>query len=545
MSLPDQQWRGNLSVNASASLKPCCFRLLACYAWLADAKYKLSKPEPMLPHYVMTAAECRAVDQLAMSSLNLSELQLMQRAADAALDKLVQHWPQARRIAVYCGPGNNGGDGYLLAAGAKKLGYAVRLFTLGSPASDTAQRAQLSAFEQGLSSEPITDDLGRCFDPRADLIVDALFGHGLERDIGPPLGALFEHINAASIPVFALDMPSGINSDSGAVMGVAINAISTICFVAPKIGLLTGDGADYAGNVFYDALGIPANVSSQIDASYKWLNDSYLEHVLPVPGASSHKGDFGHVAIIGGQAGMPGAVMLAALAAARCGAGRVTAVSAEQHVQMIPLASPVLMTCAVDQSGTFTLPDSISSLVLGPGLGVESWSRAVYDCALQQTIEKGLPVLLDADGLNLLARESRCYENWVLSPHPKEAARLLGCSVHDIQSNRPLACVRIAEQYGGVCVLKGRGSLVAAVSGQAAVCTLGNWGMATAGSGDVLSGMIGAMLSLGLPLFDAAAAAIFIHAKAGDLAAKAASRRSMIASDIIKFLPGVFGPLEA
>ena len=498
-----------------------------------------------MPKYVTTGTECREIDHLAMSCLNLSEIQLMQRAANAALDKLVQHWPQARCVSVYCGPGNNGGDGYLVAAGAKKLGYEVCLYSLGLPASGTALVARGQALAQGLSCVPIADDSPLCFDPQADLIVDALFGHGLQRDIGSPLRALFKCINAGSIPVFALDMPSGISSDTGAVMGVALKAAATICFVAPKIGLLTGDGAVYAGKLFNDALGIPGSVSSQIQASYEWLDDRFLTRVLPQPKASCHKGDFGHVAIIGGQPGMPGAVVLAALAAARSGAGRVSMISSDEHAHMLPLANPVLMTLAINSNAEFVLPDGITTLALGPGLGEQTWSQSVYENALNQAQKSALPILLDADGLNQLARQHRRYEHWVLSPHPKEAARLLGCSVKDIQSNRPQACVRIAEQYGGVCVLKGQGSLVADASGRRAVCTWGNWGMATAGSGDVLSGVIAAMLGQGLGLFDAACAAVSLHAKAGDLAAAEGSKRSLIASDIIDYLPATFRMLEA
>ncbi|MCP4009779.1 MAG: NAD(P)H-hydrate dehydratase, partial [Proteobacteria bacterium] len=448
----------------------------------------------------------------------------------------------------------NGGDGYLLAAGAKKLGYGVRMFTFGSPASRTAQSAQQQAFMQGLECEPISENIESCFDAEADLIVDALFGHGLERDIGAPLSQLFERINLSSVPVFALDMPSGINSDTGAILGIAIKADATICFVAPKIGLLTGDGADYCGALYYDTLGIPHRVSQQVRASCQWLDEDFIKRVLPVPKTSSHKGDFGHVAIVGGQPGMPGAVILAALAATRSGVGRVTVVSSETHVHLIPLASPVLMTLGICNNAHFKFPGSVNAVCIGPGLGTDSgtndmepenWSRAVYDCALDQATKANLPLLLDADGLNLLASGHCRYENWILSPHPKEAARLLGCSVKEIQSNRPQACQRIAEQYGGVCVLKGQGSLVAQSSGVLAVCTQGNWGMATAGSGDVLSGMIVAMLGQGLPLYEAACAAVYLHAKTGDLVAEEKSKRGMVSSDIIEHLPELFKQLEA
>ena len=190
--------------------------------------------------------------------------------------------------------------------------------------------------------------------------------------------------------------------------------------------------------------------------------------------------------------------------------------------------------------------EGFTALALGPGLGADTdgWSQAVFEKTLKQAQDAALPVLLDADGLNLLARKHDRYENSILSPHPKEAARLLDCTVKDIQSNRPRACVRIAEQYGGVCVLKGQGSLVADATGRQAVCTWGNWGMATAGSGDVLSGVIVAMLGQGLGLFNAACAAVSFHAKAGDAAAGNGSKRSLIASDIIEYLPAVFRTLE-
>jgi NAD(P)H-hydrate epimerase len=485
-----------------------------------------------MSEFVMTGRECRDVDRQAMRSLNLSEMQLMKRAARAALDKLAEQWPLSRHLAVYCGPGNNGGDGYLVAAGAKKLGYQVRLFALGSPGSETAQSAQKHALAEGLEITPISDDIERCYETRADLVVDALFGHGLERDIKSPLRELFERINQSSIPVFALDMPSGINSDTGAVMGVALKAEHTICFVAPKIGLMTGEGVDYAGELSYDNLGIPDAVSQQIHASYEWLNVDSLRRMLPTPEASSHKGNFGHVVVAGGQAGMPGAVILAALAAARSGSGRVTVASSEEHIHLIPQASPVLMTLAIGLDGLFILPESSTVLALGPGLGVADG------------IESGSNWSRDADGLNLLASRHRTYENWVLSPHPKEAAGLLGCSVEEIQSNRPRASQAISEQFGGVCVLKGRGSLVVERSGRKAICTHGNWGMATAGSGDVLSGIIAAFLGQGLAPYEAACAAVYVHANAGDLAAAQMSKRSMIASDIIDYLPGVFSRVE-
>jgi hydroxyethylthiazole kinase-like uncharacterized protein yjeF len=492
---------------------------------------------------------------LAMARLNLSEMQLMQRAADAALNTLLQHWPLARHIDVYCGPGNNGGDGYLLAAAAKKLGYGVSLITLGSPVSQVAQCAQKMALAQGLVCEPVAEQGKEPRMPRADVVIDALFGHGLARDIEPPLCAIFEQINQSSVAVFALDVPSGINSDSGSVMGAALRANLTLCFVAPKIGLLSGDGAHYAGDIVYSDLGIPRSLSREISTSYICLSQARVKQWLGTPREDSHKGHFGHLLIVGGQPGMPGAVILAALAAARSGAGRVTVATSEQHSQLIPQANPVLMTQNIGSHGDVVFPCSSSALLVGPGLGpdlldeegarVESWSRMVFECVLEQAQKACLPIIIDADGLNLLAGEVHKSSNWVLSPHPKEAARLLACDVAEIQSDRPRACRRIARQYGGVCILKGKGSLIADEAGRQAVCIEGNWGMATAGSGDVLSGVIGAFLALGLQPFEAACAAVYVHACAGDRAVERGAKRALLASDIVASLATVFAQMES
>ena len=508
-----------------------------------------------MPEFATTGRECREIDMLAMTRLNLSEMQLMQRAADAALNTLVSHWPLTRHIDVYCGPGNNGGDGYLLAAAAKKLGFGVSLITLGSPVSKVAQAAQKIALAQGLVCEPI-EEHGELFaERRADLIVDALFGHGLARDIEAPLSAVFEKINQSGIAVFALDVPSGISSDSGSVMGAALKAELTLCFVAPKIGLLSGDGANYAGEVVYHDLGIPRSVLKAVSTSYICVSQSRVKRWLGSPRDDSHKGDFGHLLIVGGQVGMPGAVILAALAAARSGAGRVTVATCEQHSQLISQANPVLMSVNIGRDGEILFPGSCNVLIVGPGLGSgtlpsesqrdKRWSKVVFEHALGHSHSACIPIVIDADGLNLLAREARKNSNWVLSPHPGEAARLLDCKLVEIQADRPLACRRIAQKFGGVCILKGKGSLIADETGRQAVCLDGNWGMATAGSGDVLSGIIGAFLGLGLAPFEAACSAVYVHAHAADLAVEGRSKRALLASDIIAALVSVFAQIEA
>ena len=274
--------------------------------------------------------------------------------------------------------------------------------------------------------------------------------------------------------------------------------------------------------------------------------------MLPQPGECSHKGNMGRLGVIGGQPGMIGATILAGNAAMRSGAGCVTIFSHESHIASVQQVNPVLMTQAINTKPALELSSGINALVLGPGLGSEaengqqpSWSKLVFDQVLNAVFARKLPLVVDADGLNILARCPQHYPHWVLTPHPKEAARLLQTSTARIEADRPAACRQIARRYGGVCVLKGKGSLIAKPAGAQFICIDGNWGMASAGSGDVLSGIIGAFLAAGLTPRKAATAAVYVHAKAGDIAALAYSKRAMIASDIVGALPRVFKAIES
>jgi len=508
--------------------------------------------------YLYTAAQCREIDRLAMQSLSLEGMQLMQRAAEAAMDVLSSCWPGVQSLGMYCGPGNNGGDGYLLAARAHKLGYAVRVYVVLPPASELAIAAHAVALESGVEISRYDNRFESDFDSSTDLIVDAIFGHGLTRPLQGDLATLVCHLNQSTVPVLALDIPSGINSDSGAVMGCALYASASCSFIAPKRGMYTGAGPDYVGEIYEVSLGVSPQIYAEITPACEVISLSSLKPLLPTPRPTSHKGDFGHVAVIGGQPGMVGAVILAALAAARSGAGRVTVLSDMSHIQLIQQQNPVLMTRSIKADGDLALPDSITAIALGPGLGCPSslnpetvdpappnWSLAVFEGALSQAKAHDLPVLVDADALSLLAAFPRRFSHWVLSPHPREAATLLSISVQDVEADRPAACQQIAQRYGGVCVLKGKGSLISDGGARLSICTAGNWGMATAGSGDVLSGMIAAFLASGIAAYDAARLAVSIHAHAGESAASTLAMRSMIATDLIDQLTVVLKQFEA
>lgn len=501
-----------------------------------------------------TAAQCRDIDLRAMQALGLTGLQLMQRAADAAMSVILQKYPSATRLSLYCGPGNNGGDGYLLAAKAHKLGYKVRVWAVLPAVSRLAKAAQSIAVEQGIQIYTLGKDSANWIDANADIQIDAIFGHGLTRSIDGKLATLIHCLNHARPPILALDIPSGINSDTGAEMGVAIQADASCSFIAAKLGMYTGIGADFSGDISEHSLGVSPRIYAQIRPAVDVITPALVRRLLPVPCDSSHKGDFGHVAIIGGYPGMVGAAILAALAAARSGAGKVTVLSHKEHIHLIQQANPVLMTQDIEPDGGLCLAKGITAVALGPGLGCQvpegnqgdqqDWSLKVFESALLQAQAHDLPLVVDADALNLLAVFPRKNKRWVLTPHPKEAATLLGVNVQTIQTDRPGACRKIAQRYGGVCVLKGRGSLISDGTEQLALCQAGNWGMATGGSGDVLSGIVAAFLALGLNSYAASRLAVEIHAGAGDQAAKRLAKRSMIATDLIDSLAAVFSQLE-
>jgi NAD(P)H-hydrate epimerase len=325
-------------------------------------------------------------------------------------------------------------------------------------------------------------------------------------------------------------------------MGCAVKAAATVTFVGRKRGMYTLDGPDYCGPITFDDLAVPPEAPAAFAGEAgDLLSTAMLASLLAPRSRNSHKGTYGHLLAVGGIAGMSGAVRLCGEAALRSGAGLVTLATDPAHAGVINLARPELMVRAVANSNELApLLDGDHVLAVGPGLGAADWSRDL----LATCLDSVTPMVVDADGLNLLAKvagqgEIR-RENWILTPHPAEAARLLGSSVADVQSDRVGAAQDIAQRFGAVVALKGCGTVVATTGGDYAICPLGNPGMATAGSGDVLTGIIGAMLSQGLCCQDAAMAGVLAHARAGDLAAEDIGEVGMIAGDITAKLPAVW-----
>ncbi len=482
--------------------------------------------EQILPADLYSVAQTRELDRIAIQQPGIAGIELMRRAGLAVFEQLRQNWPESRHVSVFSGAGNNAGDGYVVARLAMAEGFAVDVYTLVEPErlKGDAKTAYLDYIAAG----------GQVFrfDPGLKLkntvIVDALFGTGLDRPLTGDFASAIEHINQSDSPVIAVDIPSGIHGDSGCVMGVAVKADVTVSFIGLKQGLLTGDAVEHCGKLKFSSLNIPEAVYQKVNAVARLIKPASL----PERPRGSHKGINGHVLLIGGDCGFSGAIRLAAEAALRAGAGLVSIASRANHSHLLNLGRFEIMSHAVEDPQTLqSLLDKATVVVIGPGLGRSPWAEMM----LRQTLICELPLIVDADGLNLLAKNPVQRTNWVLTPHPGEAARLLATDTRTIQQNRFEAVTHLRHRYAGVCVLKGAGSLVASEYGMA-VNSTGNPGMACGGMGDVLAGFIGALAAQGLPLVEAAENAVYWHGKAADLAAAEFGERGLLASDLFPFI---------
>jgi len=488
-----------------------------------------------LPAEVYAAAQVRAMDRHAIDVAGIPGYTLMQRAATAALATLRQGWPAARRIMVVCGTGNNAGDGYVLARLARQAGLEVQVCALvdprelkGDAALAHADFTAAGGRSAGFSSAGLEG---------IDVVVDALLGTGVDRPLEGAMRDCIDAINASGLPVLALDLPSGLDADTGLAQGTAITATRTITFVALKAGLYLGEAWDRVGMLEFAGLGVPQSARETHLPVLRRMDAQLLADTLPRRRRSAHKGEHGRVLIVGGFA-MPGAAMLAGEAALRTGAGLVTVATAASSVAPIIAGRPELICSAVDSSAELqALLEAADVVAIGPGLGRDRRARKLFDASLGCTKR----MVLDADALTLLAEQPRHRDDWILTPHPGEAARLRGTDTATIQRDRLGSAQAIAARYGGICVLKGAGTLVADGHATPWVCDRGNPGMATAGAGDVLTGIIAALVAGGSDLGPAAAAGVLVHARAGDQAARA-GQRGLLAGDLIAELATVVNP---
>jgi NAD(P)H-hydrate epimerase len=492
-----------------------------------------------LPEALYRAADTRAADQRAASEYGLAGGVLMERAGSAAFTLLRERFPRARRIAVVCGPGNNGGDGYVVARLARETGLATVLLSLAgsSELKGAAAAAHAAWLKTGgrvlaFGAEPLQE---------CDVIVDALFGTGLERPLEGEWRAAIEAMNASGRPIFAIDIPSGLHADTGRVLGTAARAALTMSFIGLKAGLFTGQGREHSGLILFDDLGVPDAVFAGVTPQARRITQRNLHGLLAPRARHAHKGDAGRVLVVGGQPGMPGAVRLAGEAAYRAGAGLVTLATHPEHAASIGAVRPELIAYGVQNAQSIQpLFSGAHALAVGPGLGQGEWGRALW----QAVLAADKPLVVDADALNLLATQPSSRPDWVLTPHPGEAARLLDVSVAEVQADRFAAVRAIAQRYGGMCVLKGNGTLISHSEPSMWLCDRGNPGLATGGSGDVLTGVIVALLAQGLAPIDAARLGVWVQASAGDRVA-ASGERGIMASDLLSPVRDVINEIIA
>jgi ADP-dependent NAD(P)H-hydrate dehydratase / NAD(P)H-hydrate epimerase len=492
------------------------------------------------PTAIYSAAQVRALDAWEIEKRGVPGYTLMTRAAESALRILTARWPQAKRVAVVCGAGNNGGDGYVLARLARAAGRDALVLAAAPPdkLGGDARRAQEEWLSTGGSAHPFAADALA----GSDLIVDALLGIGLTGAPRAEALAVIRAINAAKRPVLALDIPSGVNADTGAVQETAVRADITLTFVGFKSGLFLGAGAAHAGVVLLDDLGVVAPALPEFAPLMRRIDEGEIVATLPKRPRESHKGSNGLVLIVGGGPGMPGALRLAGEAALRAGAGLVKVAGAPENLVAVTATRPELIYLPVSSVGSIDEPMRTADvLAIGPGLGTTDWAQRLWSAALSS----GVPAVADADALNLLAMNPRKLPpGWVITPHPGEAARLLGTDTAAVQADRLGAVRELHSRYGAVTVLKGAGTLVAwgvPPATQIAICERGNPGMATAGMGDVLTGVIAGLRAQSGDSMQAARIGVLVHSLAGDSAAQG-GQRGLLASDVIAELRGWVNP---
>lgn len=518
-----------------------------------------------------TSEQVRRIDQQAIGT-GISAYELMQRAAAAVLNAVTQRWPQSEQLLIICGSGNNAGDGYELARQALSADWKVQVLFLKPPVElrGDALTAANAAIKAGVSCQPFADQSLSQHLPSGTVIVDAMLGIGFSGPLRAEYTHAIKSVNSTGLPVMAIDVPSGVNADTGYVDTVAVRAHATLSVVARKQGLYSGDAPAYTGELLFDDLAIPASVLAgqpAMSPASRGIDATLLRYGKLVRSCTAHKGDSGHVLVIGGDSGFGGAAMMAAEAAARSGAGTVSLITRSAHVGAMLARCPEIMVHGLDDwSGNAAerasaLIARATTIVLGPGLGQSRWSANLLDNTLSRALRTHTPLVLDADALNMLAAQNTRWQElgsdrmracWIITPHPGEAARLLGCSSQQVCADRFAAVRALQQKTGTVSLLKGAGTLLAfpEPSTPLDICLEGNPGMASGGMGDILAGICGAMLALGHSLsardladgFDAAMAArlaVCAHGEAADQAAAGLGERGLLATDLLSRLPAL------
>ncbi|MCL4503546.1 MAG: NAD(P)H-hydrate dehydratase [Deltaproteobacteria bacterium] len=508
---------------------------------------------------LVTAAEMRELDRQAIEAVGIPSLVLMENAGRTTYQILRREFPDLDgKVAVLAGRGNNGGDGFVVARYLAQAGIQVAVFLLGRKdqvKGDAKVNLDILA-HQGLEVEEVTEESH--LNPllhqlaRADLIVDALLGTGLDKPVQGLLAALIDKLNHLRPPVLAVDMPTGLSADTGEILGVALQAEVTVTYGWPKIGQLMPPGRDVAGRLWQVDISIPPELAREVKQELPEARE--LRQLVPARPSGSHKGTFGHLLVLAGSEGKTGAAALASMGALRAGAGLVTLGIAQSLNDILEIKLTEAMTLPLPQAegvralGIKALEPILefakgcTALALGPGLGTHSETQELVRRLVRQLDR---PMVVDADGVNAIAGDPSCLKGLtgprILTPHPGEMARLIGSSPKEVQSRRLEVARETAAKHGAFIVLKGTQTVVAAPDGRLSLNPTGNPALASGGTGDVLTGLIGGLLSQRLSQWDAARLGVYLHGLTADQFAAQYGPRSMVAGDLLELFPEVLG----
>ena len=519
---------------------------------------------------VVTAAEMRQIDQDTIEGIGIPGIVLMETAGSAIVRAIERHYPTCQRIGIFAGKGNNGGDGIVIARQLAHAGRDVHLFLVSPPDSFTgeahinlqiAKRLGLHIEEiltatgfHGTGTVPTT--LASC-----ELLIDAIFGTGLRGAVRDPIATVINTINRLPIPILSVDLPSGLNADTGHPLGTCVRADRTVTIGLPKRGLLMHPGAELAGKLEVVDIGFPEQVVDAQDIKVNWTSATQAAQWMPPRPLSSHKGSYGRVLVVAGSIGMTGAAALASEAVLRAGAGLVTLATPRHLNPILEGLLPEVMTLPLPETDTGSLAVSATSTILefaektksilaiGPGLSQHPETVALIHQLIHENRKQGLDLrmVIDADGLNALAHSKETISlldsEAVLTPHPGEMARLTNTAVPTLEKDRIGTAQQFTSKYGVTLVFKGAPTVTSAPNGNLWVNSTGNPGMATGGMGDVLTGIIAGLMAQGISSESAAALGVYLHGLAGDIAAEALGMHGLIANDVLKAVPQAISSL--
>lgn len=518
---------------------------------------------------VVSAGQMRSIDSNAMNNFGIPGIILMENAAMAvvkeiekALRKEEKKVWRGQKAVVLVGKGNNGGDGLAVARHLNVLGMETTVFLFANP-GDLSGDAKLNfgLFQKMGGKIVLVEDekqirLFKLSLMQSQVVIDALFGTGFKGDVPELIAGFIEELNKSDLPVVCVDIPSGLEADSGKVHNIAVKGSVTVTFGLAKLGHFLGEGPIYTGRLVVDQISIPENILMEEKIFAYLLTDEVIQPLIPVRHPQGHKGTHGRGVIIGGSVGMSGAVMLAGKAAQRCGTGLVQLVVPEAIAETVDLG---VMEATVWPTKDYEMLTGNSweviaerlkgadACAVGPGLKqAESFLQALKNILL----ETDIPVILDADGLNLISREPdllcarKGKGTLILTPHPGEMARLCDCSISEVQENRMELALMKAMEWGAIVVLKGAGTIVASPDGRVFLNSTGNAGLGAGGTGDVLTGCIMAWVAQGVPPLGAACMGVYLHGKAADILKEQYGISGFTASEVADHLPKVRKEIE-